>query len=113
MTRPLRIGRARNKYSAKRTAYKGEMYDSRREAARAAELDLLLMAGQIIEWSRPETIPLLVNGVLVCGYRPDFYVKAKDGEWYEDVKGVVAQHSRIKMKLFQALFPELTLKVIR
>lgn len=110
--RPL--PRSGNKYGAKRTVYNGQTYDSKREAARAAELDLLVKARELRGWFRPETIPLVVNGIKVCGYRPDFHVIRGDGDWWlEDVKGTIAAHSRIKMDLFRALNPGVVLKVIK
>ena len=42
----MRIGQI-SKYRAKKTAYKGAIYDSAKEAKRAAELELLQRAGKI------------------------------------------------------------------
>lgn len=102
-----------NKYRARRTEYKGQVYDSKREAHRAMELDLLVRAGQIVGWARAEKFTLSVNGIKVCTYKPDFHVLGLEGEWFEDVKGVIARHSKIQMKLFEALHPGVVLKIVK
>lgn len=113
MTRPL-VLKKRSKFGAIRTKYNGVMYDSKREAGRAAELTMLQRSGAVLSWDRQREFCLEVNGQLVCKYRVDFVVFWANGDIiYEDVKGFIAQHSRIKMKLFQALHPDKTLLVVK
>jgi hypothetical protein len=90
----IRIGgyKSQNKYHAIQTEYRGVRYASKAEAARAAELDLLILAGKVTWWLRQVPIDIGEAGVdkpyrvdfLVCEeYRPDFFQV-----WAEDVKGI-------------------------
>jgi hypothetical protein len=65
----------------------------------------------------PETRKM-VNGKMKTfqkiTYTPDFRVTYNDGRVeVEDVKGVCTEAFMIKRKLFEAAFPELTLKIVR
>lgn len=88
-----------NKYGAKRTEYRGKMYDSRKEANRAAELRLLEQAGEIAGFA--EQVPFLLAGGIV--YKADFVVLELDGRYrIEDTKGGEATKTpgyRMKKKL--------------
>lgn len=86
-----------SKYRNVRTAYAGKVYDSKREAQRAAELDLLIKAGEIA--GKLEQVPFALPGGVV--YRADFVVLRNDGTWYaEDAKGVRTKEYKIKARLF-------------
>jgi len=101
--------------NAKKSEYKGSIYDSRFEAQQAFELDLLQRAGEIIKWEKQVKIPLIVNGYIVCDYYVDFVVY-RDGETeYIECKGLWTQTASLKWKLFEALFtkPENKLTVIK
>jgi hypothetical protein len=75
----------KRKYRNVPTEYGGRKYASKAEAARAAELDLLLRAGQIRAW-QPQVLFRL--GSDENCYRPDFLVWHLDGSTHaEDVKG--------------------------
>jgi hypothetical protein len=96
-----------SKYRAKRTEYNGVLYASKAEANRAAELDLLLKAGNILDWI-PQ--PMVRLGVPENVYRPDFLVIAQRGgvlghggdAWYEDVKGAETAKFKRDKKLWKA-----------
>lgn len=62
------------------------MFDSRAEADRWLELKEELRAGGISNLERPKRIPVVINGVVIFRYKPDFrYVR--DGKRVtEDVK---------------------------
>lgn len=96
----------------------GVLYDSKLEAKYAEQLDLLRHAlrthDRVAEVRRQVSVPLEVNGALICRYRCDFEVIYADGrvEWHE-VKGYDTPEWRIKEKLVRALYPGQTLKVIR
>lgn len=107
----------RQKYGAVRTEYNGVTYDSKAEATRAAELDLLLRAGEVTAWY-PKPKPLtLVDGPKRrdrVTWQADFEVHAKSGAaWMEDVKGVITREFRLKMKLLREKYPQLVVKVIQ
>jgi len=71
-------------------------------------------AERVVSWRGQVNVPLVVNGVKVCTYIPDFLVTFGDGrEEYHEVKGFETREWRIKEKLFRALYPERVLKVIR
>ncbi len=61
------------KYNAQRTEYGGRMYDSKSEAKRAYELDLLQLAGEVAWWL-PQ-VPVMVGEPGVDKpFRVDFLV---------------------------------------
>jgi len=82
----------RHKYDAQRTVFDGVSYDSKAEATRARELNLLEAAGEIGRWKRQVPVEL-VKG-FSC--RVDFLVFSTDNtsEHFEDVKGMETQRSR-------------------
>ena len=70
----IRIGRSKtSKYNACPTTYNGVRYDSKAEANRAAELDLLVRAGRVAWWLRQVPIDIGEPGV-DKPYRVDFLV---------------------------------------
>jgi len=96
----------RPKYGNTRTSYKSilgfeRVYDSKKEAKFAADLDVALKAGFILWWLPQVSIPL-PGGVI---YRSDFLMmdKKKGPVWY-DVKGRDTQASINKRKMVFALF---------
>lgn len=95
-----------NKYSAERTEYRGVTYDSKAEAARAAELHLLELAGEVSNVRRQVEFPLVVNGLRVCIYRADFvyHCKQRGREIVEDVKGMKTDVYKLKAKLMRACY---------
>lgn len=103
-----------NKYGAVKQEYRGVKYDSKREAAHAAKLDLLIRAKEVDSWERQVAIPLKVEGVLIATYRIDFKVKFRDGRVeYHEVKGFSTQLWKLKFKLAKALYPDLVFVVIK
>jgi len=104
-----RLPRA-NKYNAVKTTVDGVVFDSKAEARRYGELKLLKHTGAIIWFSRQPSF-LLAGGVR---YRPDFIVCGQDGRiWVEDVKGMETPEFKIKKKLFQEMYPDIWLEVIK
>ena len=103
------------KYSNKFTRYGGRSYHSKLEADYAAQLDLMLKAGEILSWEPQPTYHLRVNGQLICKILPDFHVVTKHGQ--EEIHETKSWATRtkdwhIKWKLLQALYPEFKYKVI-
>ena len=104
MTPPFALRAPRKKYGNRRTEYAGVTYDSAKEARRAAELDLLLRAGDIADLQRQKTYPLDVNGVPICRYRADFVYRRGADTIVEDVKGFKTPEYKIKAALMKAVF---------
>ena len=103
---------ARNKYGAKKTVYNGVKYDSLAEADRAAELDAMLVAGEIAWWLRQIQIPLGSPNVtlrvdFVIGYRVSGVPKGLLQVYAEEVKGFEGERFRVLKKLWPkfGLFP--------
>lgn len=95
--------RKQNKYGAIKQTYQGYSYMSKKEAAKAMELDMLVKAGEIKGWERQKKIELKgENGGHVCNYYIDFVVEHKDGviEFIE-VKGFKTDVWKLKWKLFE------------
>ena len=63
-----------NKYRARKTEYKGVLYDSKAEADYAAELDALKFKGEVAWWLRQVKIPLGLD----FSTRVDFLVAIKN-----------------------------------
>lgn len=94
-----------NKFGAKSSTYNGINYHSKKEAGYAAELDLLLKAGEIKEWTRQIKISLDVNGRHITNYYCDFRVITKDGsEELHEVKGFETEVYRLKRLLLEATY---------
>jgi hypothetical protein len=99
----------RHKYNAKKTEYNGVMFDSKKEANRAMELDLLIR-GKVVEKVEYQPVfDCIIEDKKICKYKADFKVFYLDGHIeYEDVKGCkkCSAYSmfRLKKKLVEALF---------
>jgi hypothetical protein len=121
--------RRKTKYHNIPTWFGGERYDSKAEAARAAQLDLLKRGGNIHDWKRGRRMLLLEGKRPITRpitYTPDFevYPDASGTFWVEDVKGVrldrksgkmkvrATQMFRLRLKLFLARYPGQELRVV-
>lgn len=96
-----------SKYGNVKTLFNGILYDSKKEANRAAELQLLLRAGKIEDLQRQTTIPLMVNGVKIASYKPDFvyFDVVTKKNVIEDVKSDFTRKQavfRLKQKILEA-----------
>ena len=111
------------KYHNKKTFIYGIKFDSKLEAERYAQLKILERAGVIRDLElQPEyeLIPLFrKNGKTwrKTMYKADFrYILAEDDKTIiEDVKGstaVITDVFRLKQKLFEYKYPELTIKIV-
>lgn len=95
------------KYGNKKTVVDGITFDSKKEATRFAELQLLQRAGEIFDLQRQVPFTLIPKQVRdgktierPCVYKADFVYKDKDGtEIVEDVKGMKTKEYIIKRKL--------------
>ena len=97
-----------HKYRARKTLYSGILFDSKKEANRCAELDLLKKAGKIVKYELQPRFDVIVNDKFICFYKADFKVFYKDREEIEDVKGYkkgqAYQMFRLKVKLIEAIY---------
>lgn len=110
----------RSKYNNQKTIVDGTEFDSKKEAEYYCQLKLLKKAGEIKEIGlqpRYELQPgFEKNGVK---YRPityvaDFVITNNDGTTeVVDIKGVETQVFKIKQKLFEYMYPDKSLKVIK
>lgn len=85
----------------------GVRFDSKREAARWAHLQLMVRAGLVTDLERQIRYPMVVNGQLVCTYIADFRYRDERGQLVvEDVKSPPTRKEpayRIKVKLLKAV----------
>lgn len=94
----------RQKYHAQRTEYGGHVYDSKAEATRAMELDMMMRGGVIQGWLRQVRVALGPD----FNTTVDFLVLALDGgspcprAWVEEVKGMETR----QFKKAKALWPK-------
>lgn len=105
-----------SKYFSKKTLYLGVVYDSKKEAKRQQELDLLASTGKISGLERQKKFILIESfdyrGKKIRGtsWVADFYY-FMDGEWVaEDVKSDFTRKKPdyiIKKKLFMLKYPEI------
>ena len=103
-----------NKYKAKKQEYNGHTYDSKREAAYAQTLDLMIKSGDVIWWKRQHKISIDVGDVHICNYFIDFQVSFSDGRLeFHEVKGFETAVWKLKWKLTKALFPDYDLVIIK
>lgn len=96
-----------SKYGAKRTVTGGRQYDSKMEAGYAQRLELLRLAGEVLEVRPQVTLHLYANGRKVCAYRMDFVVTTAPGCYrFDEVKGFETPLWSLKWKLLEANLDE-------
>jgi len=112
-----------SKYRAQRTEHNGITYHSKKEAAKAAELDLMVAAGEIGFYLRQ--VPFDLGGAPRITYRADFVTFKQAGRdevgaiplrqvWtieVIEVKGMWTGEAKMKLKLFKEKYPALKLVV--
>lgn len=97
------------KYRNKPTVVDGIRFDSKKEAARWMQLQLLQSNGEVRNIQRQVAFKIEVGGKLICRYKADFVYEACRGlqapAWVqvvEDVKGVKTPIYTLKKKLMRA-----------
>ena len=119
------LQRKGNKFGAKSTTYDGMTYASKREAARAQELDLLVRGKAIKGWERQRKISIDICPAKKClrlcsqkcaahpkekpehvfNYYMDFVIHENDGtETWEEVKGFETDVWKMKWRFTEILF---------
>lgn len=108
-----------NKYKNRKIVVDNIKFDSNLEATRYKELKLLLRAGEI---SNLELQPrfLLQDSLKKNGrtfrkieYVADFKYIENGKTIVEDVKGIQTDVFKLKYKIFEKVYPDLTLKIIK
>lgn len=108
-----------NKYHAKKTWMKGRVYDSKKEANRAFELEMLAKYGKIQNLQKQ--VPFVLQEWYVNKQgkkiRPITYIAdftyVEDGVLVvEDTKGMETDVFKIKRKIFEYKYPEIEFRVI-
>ena len=93
--------------------YGGRLYHSLAEMRYAQMLDMRKRAGDIEDWWPQQSIPLRVNGVLVCKMIADFKILTVSREIeYAEVKGHMTDVFRLKLKLLRACYPSVKYTII-
>lgn len=100
----------RSKYRSVKKFYNGSWFQSQKEAAKAAELDMLLKAKQIKSYTKQVKEELFgQNGTKICAYYCDFLIIHLDGslEYLEiKSKATALPEWKIKWKLLQDKYLE-------
>ena len=101
-------GARRSKFNARKTEYRGNVYDSLVEAEYAAYLDTLVKAGEVVDWERQAPVTIL-DGPKAADRTKlivDFWVcYARGSSRYEDVKGKILPTFMLKVKMWQRTVP--------
>ncbi len=117
---PIKRRPKKSKYNNIKTTVDGITFDSKKEAEYYCMLKMLKQAGEIKDFGLQQKYELQPafekNGIR---YRPisyiaDFVIVNLDGTTEViDVKGVETQVFKIKKKMFEYQYPDLSLKVIK
>jgi hypothetical protein len=97
-------------------------FHSKREYARWQELKLLEKAGEVVSLKKQVTYRLEVHEILICKWIVDFeysvisilangYVRSQ--LVVEDLKGFQSRESKLKVKLFKALYPNIEVRITK
>jgi hypothetical protein len=84
------------------------------EVKYADRLEVMLADGEIAGWAyEPQVFSLDVNGHRIARYTPDFIINHRDGtDEVVEVKGYWRADARLRVKLFQALYPRYLFTVV-
>lgn len=100
------IKKRRNKYGAIKTQVDGIWFDSKGEARRYRELEILQKVGEISDLKLQVTFKIKVLGKHICKYRADFTYRDEvtETDVVEDFKGKETNLFKLKWKLMEALY---------
>ncbi len=94
----------KNKYGAIKTSFNGVIYDSKAEAHRAMELNMMVEAGIISNLERQVKFPIIINDIKVFTYIADFTYEENGKKVIEDVKGMRTAMFNLKKKCVEAQY---------
>lgn len=111
----MSVYRLGNKFHAKRVRADGYTFDSQGEYARYCDLVLFLKCGAISDLKVHPRYPILINGIKVCNVAMDFQYKEKGlaQTVVEDFKGYYTSESKLRHKMFRAMYPEYEFRLTR
>lgn len=100
--------KGKNWIEAKQTEIDGIIFASKSEAARYSDLKILQLAREISDLTCHTEYPLTILGKCIGHYTDDFsyYEKGSEVLQVEDVKGFTTPQARLRMKVFEACYPE-------
>lgn len=85
--------------------YKSYRISSKLEALFYVRLKKMVMDGELKDMKFQPKYPLIVNGVKICDYSPDFDVTHNDGRLETvEAKGIESDIYKVKKKLFEILY---------
>ncbi len=100
-----------NKYNAKKTEFAGEVYDSAKEAAYAAQMHIQKKTtgpDKVLKIEKQVRYDIVLNDQKICFYKLDFKVTYANRIEYIDVKGLrrgcAYQMFKLKKKLVEAQY---------
>ena len=115
-----RKSKRKSKYNNQKTIVDDIKFDSKKEAEYYCQLKLLKQAGEIKDYRlqpRYELQPAFEKNskkYRAITYIADFAIINNDGTTeVVDIKGVETQVFKIKKKLFEYMYPDLNLKVVK
>ena len=99
---------------AKKVDRYGYHFQSKAECAFADELQGLLREGRIAGWAyEPRIFDLRVGEHHIARYTPDFIINHNNGsDEIVEVKGWWKPDAKLRVKLFQALYPKFKFRVV-
>lgn len=104
------------KYRNRKVILDGIKFDSQNEAAYYLDLIEMKNNGEVINFTLQPSFVLIPSykkygrTIRAITYAPDFYVQYADGrEAYVDIKGFATEASKLRKKMFDYIYPELTL----
>ena len=102
------------KYKNQFTEVNGVRFHSIREASYYADYRLLLIAGEIHDLVLQPKYPIIINGKKICNVILDFQFREKTGHLRViDVKGMDTPMSKLKRKLVEAVYPHITVEIVK
>ena len=114
----LRNGEKMNKYRNRKVAVDGHVFDSVLESERYKQLKLLQRAGEIknlrlqVPFLLQERFRKNNKSYQKIEYIADFVYEEKGQVVIEDTKGIKTEAFRLKQKLFEKQYPDLTIRII-
>lgn len=102
------------KYNNRYVKDDGYTFDSGAEHRRYCELKLLLRGGKIKDLIVHPRYPVVIGVMKICTVEMDFeyYNYEQMGKIVEDIKGFDPPISKLKRKLLQALYPDMTIHIL-
>jgi len=105
----------RLKYGNIRTENRGGKFQSKKEARKWQELEMLKKNGDIKDFGKQLKLSLDVNGVHIANYYLDFWIENHDGSLeYIEIKSPITMTPtwKLKWKLAKVLYPDPNIKWI-